>query len=271
MPTLIPDTVAAAESMISPGGSYAVRSFLIKNPDVSMPQDVMVQALAAAGLPQVGESLSSRYPLFICRRHAFAPQDNAGKFLRVRVWYELFASESRPIETFVAEYSSSLLTDQSQLMPITKAPFRVSLPPDNTEEETATLTIQQPLRVLSLFGLFNSPISSNVMDAEGAVNSDTFQGRPPGHWLCNSVRVRFSDLEGMWSARVEFISKAGEDWRSWAVIRDTGTGQFYNVPQATIDAQLALPYTFGIQYQQDGLLVAGTYEALPFSAIFGLP
>lgn len=151
-------------------------------------------------------------------------------------------------------------------------PISPAIPPD-----TGPFSYLRPIIRLSATlvkaGIMDDTAAAGFAQTIGVVNDRPWMGRAKGSWLLSNYRAQSSRFAGTLSARLEAISKRGEDWRVLDVLRSRTTGK-YAIPDSTkLALAIADTYKFGkigsgYDPLVDAFIVHGPYEMDDFASIF---
>lgn len=275
MPTLKLDAVNGSQIGQVNGRPRGVRGGWITDINTSAPPEaVMADALNTPGMPgYLSAYPDARYSRMLLMQHNV---EAAGKNVaRVQLVYQIPEGQNPNSggAVFVLERTSSLVSIPSQLHPGTKEPFRVSWinPTDEASGEkfdTATIPILTPLTTVTASGFFHGEPPAAMIDAFGKVNQTTWRGKAKGHWLYSGQSDVTQDFGLSYAIKLQFTSKANDDWSDWSGMRDPNTGLWLPIDPADTAALKGNGYVYGIE-SKNGVIKVGNYDLDEFNSTFG--
>jgi hypothetical protein len=203
-----------------------------------------VEAMAASGIPEYGDALPGN-PNIICKSvdcQVLSLENN--RKAKVTANYTTLGLEDG---NYIFRCTSSLneeVTNSDANGNLVTLSYTYPTPyPQNpslagvTVEQTPEMSVQLPQIVLTATGIdaVSKPVAV-VADWVGYVNSDSWQGFPPGCWLCTAVPFEPLDLDAS-PPRYKFTFEFQLNKRTWK--------QFVQFRDENGDIPTDLVYNFG--------------------------
>jgi hypothetical protein len=161
-----------------------------------------------------------------------------------------------------------------------KVPLLLKYMDDKTEKwfpgDTATITFLRALRTVTLSGTLDAGQGNDIYAAVGCVNSDDWQGKPPGYWLFSGIDSTTVDGGKTKGMRLAFTTRNREDWSEYIFLRHQQTGKVISGKEvdAAVTELASKTYAYGITYPQAGnrrgVAKVGPYVDIPFFSVFGI-
>ena len=259
---------------------------------------ILIQALQAAGCPQLNDPFPAGSYSMFCTRITIKPASDQSAVMT-------FLYESTPGPQpgiFVVTDSTSYSLKNYQYMPGTAIPLTVvwTSPPDakgNTHNIThnPNLPILMPLRQINIRATLVGAVPAAVKAAEGCVNSLPYLtagltatagtinvgnpvGGPPivinvnsgfaGYWLFSGFSTETETLGRSYSYQCTLSTRVVEHWGDLIGLHDPGTNVF-RVTDPKIAQQLrAQPYAYGVT-RANGVNMNCPYPMVDFNTVIG--
>ncbi len=231
--------------------------------------NVMVKALAVAGMPQLNDSHPS---IADCRvvRHLIRGQAN--NQATVQIFYETPTGGDVVTGTFYTKAGTALQTESSGI-DFSGRPLYVNYTPTGgtAVKKHAPISRLTPLRTIQINGTISGLPDSAKSQAVGCVNSVFWQGLGVGFWLCNGFEFEYLP-NGTFSITSSFISRVQRDWKEYSIFLDeTGNVPDDVITNSHVPAVINAPYAVDQFFAGGvgGFSAVGFYPLANFSAIFG--
>lgn len=286
--TLVPDIIEGAQIETAPGDLRITRVFLALNIPTTTPSAVLPLSLGADGLPRWGEA------------HPDVPSASVQRYI-VRGTGEPFSAridviyQQASVGAFATWYvvDDTVLAEEMTEINDGGGPIRAKFtPPPTTTTPGFSPAVGgppplyfygpvprlRPRRTLTVTGLVTRPPKGDILDAIGCVNSQVWEGKRPGWWLCTRARaeahlftkqlVAESGFQprGM-SVTYGFASRVRRNWMEFFGYRDH-QGKLVNISQKAVYDALAGEYQYD-QIEFEKFSIIGNYPMLDFRDTFG--
>jgi hypothetical protein len=273
------------------GLARATRVAIVSDIVVSGDPDpnVLLKAIHAAGMPQIGEPHPSD-PACQVARHVVTGLSNS--MCRVEVIYER-PTESVPQGSNDPKQISYILTEDTSVetvatnMAWTRDAKRVPIYVSSKKyphigRDLLTIQVAVPMRRIVARGVFRDRtmtapglpgIQTTVLDyirqTVGAVNRNPWRGFKRGQCRFDGFQTETSDGGQTYYFTLLFTGKTFSlDWRETGVLYNSQTGKFVDIDQDAVSQALAEEYDVGIK-EYDGFTVVGPYWTADFEQVFG--
>lgn len=267
------DTVSGTEFNVSSfDGRYIRTGLIIVNPGelpplIPNPRPV-VNALAASGMPQPGDTLPvPGYEEWIVRRHII--RAITATIYTVSIIYEWLG-------VLRIRDTSTLTMEMSQIHPGTKKPIPLNYtrPGANNQaiKKVARLPLHLPMRHLVLSKTVQYEARVEVLNAFGSVNKLLWEGLGPGFWLFSGLDGDSFDNGVTYTYTVTVSTRQVRDWSEFAVIEDDRGNAitFTTVEQQAVFDVISQAYAYNVNTNANGFIRAGMQAMTDFGPLFGI-
>jgi hypothetical protein len=272
-PYVVLDRVEDAQIVVDKGRYTATRTGMIYDLDTTLdPKLILASGLVATGMPAEGTAWDP-YPSAILTRKVIDTIPGINYKAKLILTYEQPGPSSGGIVTFVLTRSKQLINTETELHPKNKEPMRYRwFNPSHTADRkpytNARLPYLKPLKSLIATGYIIGGLPAGLDAAFGTVNNATWQGYPKGYWLFTGDDDTTQDFGASFNVRLEFLTRATEDWSEWSVFKDS-YGNSLPVDPADTAALQGAAYSYGFDRSKNGILKAGLYDLKNFNTLFG--
>lgn len=249
-----------------------LRTGIIRNiPSVGTSDAGAIFAAAqAVGLPEINDAHPVVPELKLTRR-VIKPW--SARVAKLYLYYDnLTAYAGIPVGSWVIRDQTMMVEYETDLVPGTRVPIRTgayTLPGGGKlSGENVKMKFLRPMRQISQSKLYlgSTPPESVLI---GCVNSNVYRGYPPGFWLCTSRSSDVTRYSGSYVINSTITSRVSEDWSETGILFSRMTQKKVSIPPADITSMLALSYSYGIIYEDKGMVRVGPYEAKNFTTELG--
>lgn len=249
------DTIKGSSVDSDETGSRINRGFTVAGLDMSLNADVLRKAVTtAAGMPQVNEPHPTEPNCPVVGYHIeFDKSDSiASGYVKYKTpklpgggsasgWV---FRDTTSLQSFqVSKFPAGTVTITGQNFPAVNLKTTYTVGNGKPESKPATVSILRPVRTLLASCILTARPPVSFYNAIGCVNQGTFEGLPPGFWLCAGVDVDTNDGGNTYIVTAQMHTKCVEDFSTFAVAHNA-QGEAL-VSDAEVDRVLRLPYQSG--------------------------
>ncbi len=285
-PVLTLDIIEGASLTTRVGGGRHIRCGHIQNIPVSTFNDHSwdLKALATPGMPQMGERHPSGDGTIVVA-HMF--RGMANDQARVEIVYDTPGGYEIPDGIFIIEDTTTLVSRAALKVPGVPYYVRVEAAPTNeagtvpapagTIGDSQPFNYLCPLRTLTFRAVIDYPPNAYLPALVGTVNKNTWQGLPPGYWLCAEVQavgIAFDQNSKITRRRMTgaFVTRQREDWTEYQGLRGPD-GRVREITAGDLSRLTGVNYqtvrdTTGQMRVKNGTRIA-PYDMFDFLAYFG--
>lgn len=264
----IPDTVAESYLSTQRTLSQLVRTGIVKNLPLDSGSDAGALFKAEAVLPDI-YSAHPYYTNFLLRRRIVRPW--SARVARVYLYYDnsLILQDGT---TWIIRDATLLVNYRTDLIPGSRIPIRTGAYTTTNgykvPGENVPMTLLRPLRQMTATRSGQGVVPSSLGYMVGSVNDGTYYGYPAGYWLCTNYESDHSIYSGKWAITATITSRVSEDWSETGILFNKMTQKKVPVNNTDLSSMLSPTYSYGIIYQDKGMVRVGPYPANSFS-VFG--
>jgi hypothetical protein len=280
--TWTPDTIEGSQLEVEMAQGRCVRTGIMDGVDTTDdPYQLLfevINQLVNRGITLNPPSPLSQYQPFMLLRRVRV-LGIADRSARVALFYE--TPEFGTPTAYLLRHSTVLTSYQTDLLPGTRIPLRIKdaydlitdggistgfkIPGDNV-----LFTFLKPLESIQVYALtYGQPKDSRA--SVGKVNNNDWQGKAKAMWLLSEWTTDQYKYSGYYTLNAAAISRVDEDWSESGILINRQTGKKIHVQDenTTAQAMMAQPYSFGIIYNNNGMMRVGPYGMTDFLALFG--
>lgn len=280
--TFVPDTVESSMvELFGNSAESAVRTGIVHGlPTTGNPEDVLWNAMTAAGMPATGTPYPGRSNCWLTRIQVFGMSHDVA---RVKLVYEAFQGVGTSL---IIDIGSQMASYATNMHPKTKEAFAVDFIAQGDKAEDiptdyVTMNILRPMRRVSVTQLRSGTLTPTEAisfgDNIGKTNDAAWLGKPIGAWLITAATASISRYGGYYQRRIEAMNQGSDLWSYYGILRSQMTGRFAGGAkgssddlQPTIDNLKAMPYPVGVYAAQGlGVIRVDPYETTTYSPLFG--
>jgi hypothetical protein len=246
---------------------------------------VLIAALDAPGVPQVGDQHAVRPSARVVRRIALPAQ--SADTVKMEIHYETMGLiGALPDNSFRIIRDQTVMTNEMTELdwngrPI-KAWYKPVLGPGVVGpvlplDRNVKMNRMVPLNAMVASGLITGRPSINMLIAQGRVNSAPWQGLGIGFWFCSGLDVVAPAIGNKYAVTATFITKLHLDWAGYGVIEHDALGAPPDIKAAHVQALRNREYDFNGPFpaaedaNYNGLVKAPLYGPADLAAIFSIP
>jgi hypothetical protein len=274
------------------GLARATRVAIVSDISVSGDPDpnVLLKAIHAAGMPQIGEPHPSD-PACQVARHVVTGLSNS--MCRVEVIYERISEvgswggsgeEPKKISYILTEDTSVEMVATNMVWTRNgRKPIYVSSKKyPHLGRDLLTIQVADPVRRLIARGVFRdrilgrpNPSADEISLLEhirgwvGCVNEKKWRGFKRGQCRFDGFQTETTDGGQTYYFTLLFTGKTGaSDWREFGVLYNSQTGKYIDIDEDAVENARWNPYVNDI-IEYDGFTVVGPYPTHDFEQLFG--
>lgn len=240
---------------------------------------VLITALSAPGMPQIGDEHPIRPEARVKRRLVFPTSSH--NIARIEVHYNRNRSSGGfvplPNTKFrIVRDATTMLQEPSQLS-ADGDPLIIYYQKDQASPILSRVFSPMkriPVRTVVAYGSITGPPQNSMIRAQGMVNSQTFLDLPKGYWFCSGLDISFPQA-GQRFVTATFVSKLRIDWGEYGVFRDDRGQTPSDISKTGVQKLRAADYTTGVlglmasnDVSYNGLIKTGLYEMADLGQLF---